>query len=240
MSASLSLPSHQLCGLYASDNLLFREGLPSGIDSKQSQPLLQVSFFGVLHDAQADGKNHGGAERVLHHFPLEHYQVYQQQQLMASKRTAPAMGENISSLGITEHHLHIGDIVALGDVLLQVTQPRAPCFKLNVQFGHLGFSLAMQETAMCGWFYRVLQEGTIKLDDQLILRERHSDISLAESMALYFAPQYDAAAYEKLLTATGLASDWQQNLQQRLANGKIEDWQKRLHGPAQFQALQGR
>jgi MOSC domain-containing protein YiiM len=233
------LPEHQLCGLYAGDNLAFRDGLPSGIDSKKPQSLLQVTYTGVLHDAQADSKNHGGVDRVLHHFPLEHYQRYQQLGLAGTTHTAPAMGENISSLGLTEQDLFIGDIVAIGTVRLQVTQPRSPCFKLNVQFCQPNFSQVMQDSAMCGWFYRVLDEGSIHPQQQLRLLERRSSVSLAQAMTLYFTPQYDAAAYEKLLAADGLAANWQHNLQQRLNNGVVEDWHKRLHGPAQLQTLQG-
>lgn len=238
MSVS-ALPPHQLCGLFAGDNLVFREGLPSGIGAKKPQPLLQVGYAGVLHDAQADAKNHGGADRVLHHFPQQHYQRYQQLGLVDATRAAPAMGENISSLGLSEQDLFIGDIIAIGAVRLQVTQPRSPCFKLNVQFQQPSFSQTMQDSAMCGWFYRVLDEGCIRPQDQLRLLERRSAISLAQAMALYFAPHYDAAAYETLLAAEGLAADWQRNLQKRLNSGVVEDWRKRLHGPAQLQNLQG-
>ncbi|MFQ6372057.1 MOSC domain-containing protein [Shewanella sp. YIC-542] len=234
-----TLPEHRICGLYAGDNLQFVEGLSSGINNKSPQPLLQVGFAGVLHDAQADGKNHGGPDRVLHHFPLQHYDDYRQQGLMPAAGTAPAMGENISSLGLDERQLHIGDIVALGSVRLQVTQPRSPCFKLNVQYGQAGFSKAMQDSGKCGWFYRVLQEGCIRPQDTFQLQERRSAVSLAQAMALYFAPQYNAKGYEILLAAEGLAADWQRNLQRRLNTGVLEDWHKRLHGPAQFQPLQG-
>jgi MOSC domain-containing protein YiiM len=226
--------------LYASPRVAILEpcpgvsapSVPSGIGCKQACDALVVGRQGVLGDTQEDPKHHGGADRVLHHFPREHYGQYRRWDLMRGCMDAPTMGENISTVGLDETEVHIGDIVQFGEVVLQVTQPRSPCFKLNLQFGHESFALAMQQSQLCGWFYRALTPGTIRRGDSLILIERVSDISVAEAMALYFAPEFDANAYLRLVDCEGLAESWKAGLRRRLAAGKIEDWRRRLYGTA--------
>lgn len=66
----------------------------------------------------------------------------------------------------------------------------------------------MQQTGMSGWFYRVLKPGIISCQDALILKQRRTDISVAEAMKLYFRPEFDAAAYDRLLSCEGLAASW--------------------------------
>lgn len=223
-----------LSGLYVGKGRDFTEQVQSSINSKVAVPSLQVGRHSVEQDAPVDLKNHGGDDRVLHHFPQEHYAFFKQQGLMSAERQAPELGENISTLGLLEHDVCIGDEIAIGAVLLQISLPRAPCFKTNLQFKQREFARTMQNTARCGWLYRVLVPGTINQSDSVTVAKRHGEISVAEAMRLYFAEPFDAAAYEKLLTAPGLGDDWQRKLQQRLATGVVENWHGRLYGAETF------
>ncbi|WP_394132942.1 MOSC domain-containing protein [Shewanella maritima] len=222
----------RLSGLYLGDQVQMHNGVASCINQKHKAQQLNVQFDRILGNSEADPKHHGGLDRVIHHFPREHYGQYRRWDLIRSGRDAPSMGENISTVGINEQQVFIGDIVQIGDVTLQVTQPRSPCFKLNLQFDHVEFALAMQETAMCGWFYRVLSEGEIHASDSLQIIERKSDISVAEAMKLYFVPEFDANAFERLIACEGLAQSWVASLENRLQRQAIEDWEMRLFGPA--------
>lgn len=207
-------------------------GVASCINQKHAAPKLAVQFDRVVGNAEADPKHHGGLDRVLHHFPREHYGQYRRWDMMASFKDAPAMGENISTVGLNESQVNIGDIMQIGDVTLQVTQPRSPCFKLNLQFGHPEFALAMQKSKMCGWFYRVLSEGNIASDDAIYRVDRVSDISVAQAMHIYFLPEFDAEQYQQLLQCPGLAKTWVDSLTRRISHQAIEDWQMRLYGKA--------
>lgn len=227
---------NKISGLYASEQLaLLSTGQDSlqalsGMANKQPVSSLLVSVERALGDAQADPKHHGGPDRVLHHFPREHYGQYRRWDLMQRFKDAPAMGENISTVGLDETQVHIGDIIGIGDVVLQVTQPRSPCFKLNLQFGHSDFALAMQQSRMCGWFYRVLTPGTIHADDSIVLLERRTDMSVSQAMEVYFLTEFDAQAYERLAATEGLAQTWVNSLHRRIEQQKIEPWQMRLTG----------
>ena len=220
----------QISGLYQGEAIVELGGVSSGIDRKSRAAKLQVGIQAVVGDSQADPKHHGGLDRVLHHFPREHYGQYRRWNLMTSFKDTPAMGENISTVGLDETQVHIGDIIKIGAVELQVTQPRSPCFKLNLQFGHNEFALAMQQSGRCGWFYRVLKPGIIVETDTVELVKRISDVSIAEAMHIYFLPEFNAEQYQRLMDCGGLAIAWVNSLQRRIANNAIEDWQMRLYG----------
>ncbi|WP_299795676.1 MOSC domain-containing protein [uncultured Shewanella sp.] len=222
---------NRLSGLYLGSETRLESGIPTGIDQKRAVTGLDVGLDCVSGDAQADTRHHGGVDRVLHHFPREHYGQYRRWDMMSQFKDAPAMGENISSVGLDENRVNIGDVIAIGDVELQVTQPRSPCFKLNHQFGHREFAYAMQTSGLCGWFYRVLKPGHISHHDGVSLLERRTDISVREAMAIYFSPEFDARAYDRLASCEGLATSWVDSLQRRLETLKIEGWQMRLFGP---------
>ncbi|MGI2171909.1 MOSC domain-containing protein [Shewanella sp. MF05960] len=223
---------NRISGLYLGDQVQMHNGVASCINQKHSVTQLTVLFDRVVGNCEADPKHHGGLDRVLHHFPREHYGQYRRWDLMSSFKDAPLMGENISTVGVKETHVNIGDIVQIGDVTLQVTQPRSPCFKLNLQFEHPKFALAMQESRMCGWFYRVLSEGVIRPSDSICLIERKTDISIAKAMQIYFLPEFDAEQYQTLLNCEGLAQSWVESLQRRIEQHNIEDWAMRLYGKA--------
>lgn len=222
----------RMSGLYLGDQIEMRNGVASCINQKHSVEKLTVQFNQVVGNGEADPKHHGGLDRVIHHFPREHYGQYRRWDLMSSFKDAPSMGENISTVGLNESQVNIGDIVQVGDVTLQITQPRSPCFKLNQQFGHQDFALVMQKTRMCGWFYKVLSEGDIGLNDSIHLIDRLSNISVAQAMEIYFLADFNALQYQMLLECPGLAQSWVDSLQHRLNTQSIEEWQMRLYGKA--------
>ncbi|WP_293631214.1 MOSC domain-containing protein [Shewanella sp. CG12_big_fil_rev_8_21_14_0_65_47_15] len=223
---------NKLSGLYSGSNIQEIEGISTGINGKQATEQLIVHLDHVEGDTQADPKHHGGLDRVLHHFPREHYGQYRRWDLITRFEDAPCMGENISTVGLNETQVNIGDVLQIGQVTVQVTQPRSPCFKLNLQFGHRDFALAMQQSQLCGWFYRVLTPGVIQLQDKIELLERRTDICVAEAMSLYFSSHFDASAYDRLASCEGLAQSWVNSLQRRLTTQRVEDWQMRLYGPS--------
>jgi len=220
----------RISGLYAGDESRLFDGVSSMIDAKQLRQQLVVGVLTVEGDSQSDPKHHGGTDRVLHHFPREHYGLYRRWDMMTSFKDAPAMGENISTVGLDETMVNIGDILSIGEVIVQVTQPRSPCFKLNHQFSNTEFALAMQTSGLCGWFYRILTPGVINLSDDISLVERHSDISVRHAMEIYFATEFNAASYNRLACCEGLAQSWVTSLQRRLQSKKIEPWEMRLFG----------
>ena len=133
---------------------------PSAIAKIQVDGELTLTDLGLAGDEQAEKKIHGGPERALCHYPREHYQYWITEfPEQADLFVAPAFGENLSTEGLTEKNVFIGDIFRWGDALIQVTQPRSPCFKLNFHFGINDMSARLQSAGKTGWLYRVVLAG---------------------------------------------------------------------------------
>lgn len=143
---------------------------------------------------------------------------------------APAFGENLSTDGLTEQNVFIGDIFRWGEALIQVTQPRSPCFKLNYHFGISDMSAQLQTAGKTGWLYRVIQGGQVSADAPLELASRLSEVSVYDACAIAWHMPFDDEQYRRLLSAAGLSTSWTRTMQKRRISGHIEDNSRRLWG----------
>ncbi|TQG10645.1 MOSC domain-containing protein [Pseudomonas aeruginosa] len=165
-----------------------RPGSRSGIAKSPRDGALRVTPVGLEGDEQGDLRVHGGVEKAIHHYPREHYAAWiaelgEHPLLMQ----AGAFGENFSTSGWSEADVCLGDRVRAGTALLEVSQGRMPCWKLNDRFEVAGMSLRVQESGRTGWYYRVLEEGVVAAGDILQLVERrHPDWSLLRLSEVLF------------------------------------------------------
>ena len=209
----------------------YPEGKPSAIAKIQVDGELMLTELGLEGDEQAEKKVHGGPDRALCHYPREHYLYWAREfPEQAELFVAPAFGENLSTDGLTESNVYIGDIFRWGDALIQVTQPRSPCFKLNFHFGINDMSARLQSAGKTGWLYRVILAGQVFADAPLELASRLSDVSVYEACAIAWHMPFDDEQYHRLLSAAGLSTSWTRTMQNRRSSGKIEDNSRRLWG----------
>ncbi len=173
-----------------------RPGSRSGIAKSPRDGALRVTPVGLEGDEQGDLRVHGGIEKAIHHYPREHYAAWiaelgEHPLLMQ----AGAFGENFSTSGWSEADVCLGDRVRAGTALLEVSQGRMPCWKLNDRFEVAGMSLRVQESGRTGWYYRVLEEGVVAAGDILQLVERrHPDWSLLRLSEVLFDRRADRRA----------------------------------------------
>lgn len=187
------------------------------------QPVTDARWLdtnGVAGDTQADRVHHGGAERALNHYPVEHYAVWRQRFAGTDDVFLPGvLGENISTDGITEDDVHAGDIFALGGATIQITQPRMPCWKIDTRTGVKGLARALSEQGRAGWLYRVLEAGEICAGDRLERLERAGHgITLAQLWQAFNTRQPDATQRDQLRTLAqlpALAPVWRKTLSKR-------------------------
>jgi MOSC domain-containing protein YiiM len=204
---------------------------PSAIAKRQVDGELELTDRGLVGDEQAEKKIHGGPDRALCHYPREHYTEWAREfPEQADLFCAPAFGENLSTIGMTEKTVFIGDIYRWGEALIQVTQPRSPCFKLNYHFGISDLSSQMQSSGKMGWLYRVIVAGKVSTEQPLELVSRLSDVSVYDAAAIAWYTPYDDEQYRRLLSAAGLSVSWTRTMQKRRLNGQIEDNSRRLWG----------
>lgn len=204
---------------------------PSAIAKVQVNGELALTELGLAGDEQAEKKIHGGPDRALCHYPREHYREWASAfPEQAERFVAPAFGENLSTEGLTEQNVYIGDIFHWGEALIQVTQPRSPCFKVNYHFAIYDLSSLMQESGRTGWLYRVIAPGNVSGDAPFELVSRCSDVSVYEAAAIAWHLPFDDEQYHRLLSAAGLSVSWARTMQKRRLSGKIESFAPRLWG----------
>ena len=204
---------------------------PSAIGKVQVDGELILGDLGLEGDEQAEKKIHGGPDRALCHYPREHYAHWARElPQQADLFCAPAFGENLSTEGLTEKNVYIGDIFRWGEALIQVTQPRSPCFKLNYHFAVSDMAQLMQNSGKTGWLYRVVAGGRVSSDAPLTLVSRLSDVSVHEAGAIAWQMPFDDDQYHRLLSAAGLSVSWSRTMQKRRLSGKIENNSRRLWG----------
>jgi MOSC domain-containing protein YiiM len=205
----------------------------SAILKSAISPPWKVTRTGVEGDRQADTINHGGPEKALHHYPMDHYASWQAEmpQLADALSAVPAFGENISTLGLVESDVCIGDIYRLGSVRLQISQGRQPCWKLNARFGVDDMAFRVQKTGRTGWYYRVLEPGAVEPGDVLSLNDRPQPAwPLSRIIALLYhkTGSYDDLA--ALAEVRELAEGWRRLAARRVQSRQVEDWRSRLEG----------
>ncbi len=140
------------------------------------QPLagpVTVGRLGLEGDAQADRRLHGGPDKAVYAYALEHYAFWEQQRWLARKGDAPlphgSLGENLTLQGLLEDACWIGDRLAVGTTVLEVSEVRTPCFKLNVKMGLPHAVRLMDQSGATGFYLRVLQGGVLTAGDAVRL-----------------------------------------------------------------------
>ena len=159
---------------------------PSGIDKREADKKVKLTFMGLTGDFQVDTRVHGGKEKALYQYPFENYpKLSSELPECAGKFKQPCVGENISSTGMTESDVYIGDIYRVGSALVQVSQPRMPCWKLNAFIGHNDMMKVFIDLKASGWYYRVMEEGELAIEDDFDLVERiQNDYSVEDIWTL--------------------------------------------------------
>ena len=143
-----------------------------------------VHPLGLEGDEQADPTVHGGLAKAVYAYPTEHYPFWQtvRAQAKASMWDEPlphgAMGENLSTVGLDESSLWIGDRLVLPNCVLAVSEPRQPCFKFNARMGFNQASKMMAQSGYCGAYLLVIEAGTIQSGDDIRLEPGPREVNV--------------------------------------------------------------
>ena len=189
------------------------ENEPSAIGKQPVEHAVAVGALGLAGDEQADRAVHGGIDKAIHHYPADHYAGWRQQLGDVPLLDTPgAFGENISTTGLNETNVYLGDRFRLGTALVEVSQARQPCWKLDHRFGTKGVMAQVVKTRRTGWYYRVLEPGQVRAGDTLELVERpYSDWPLASLFGLLIGGEAKdrPADLRALRDVPVLAETWQ-------------------------------
>lgn len=181
---------------------------------------LRLSKFNLEGDAQSDLSVHGGVDKAVYSYPVEHYDFW--------KKIYPDMdihfgmfGENLTTSGLLERVVNIGDTFSIGSSRLVATQPRMPCYKLGIKFGRMDVIEKFLNSLRSGIYFRVLRTGELKVGDEikLISKDRYN-ISINDIVKLYRKENYSDSELQLLKKTTKLKylpDRWKRHFEQKVA-----------------------
>lgn len=193
-----------------------------------------VDEYGLSGDQQGDHRYHGGLEKAVHHYAFDHYAQWKSDfPSRASLFEAPGLfGENFSSIGLTEANVYVGDTFQVGAAVLQVSQARQPCWKLNVRTSISTMAIKVQTTARTGWYYRVMQPGWVKSGDAFkLLRRPNPDWNLIKLLHYLYTESLNRSALAEIADLPFLSDSWRKLAKTRLDTNVVEGWSGRLNTP---------
>jgi MOSC domain-containing protein YiiM len=176
-----------------------------------SAPELELAPTNLEGDRQADLTVHGGPDKAVYAYPSEHYAAWRDD---GFELEVGGVGENLALAGATEHDVLLGDVWRWGDALVQVSQPRAPCFKLAIHAGRKDVGPRMTATGRCGWYLRVIEPGTVPTGGELVLHDRPLGApTVAETFRALFDPGgHEDGVVAKVVASPALAESWRSGI----------------------------
>jgi MOSC domain-containing protein YiiM len=205
--------------------------MPRTIGEADGQPILsgiakspldrQSVFVGATNiagDGQADLTVHGGVDKAVYAYPADHWPWWEHEKSMHCR--AATFGENLTVEGADETAVAIGDRFRWGDAILEISQPRAPCFKFAIHTARSDAPQLMTLSGRCGWYYRVIAEGNAPaLSGSLVRIFASGGPSVRETFLAVFGRHPGTDRLGRIETAAGLSESWRKPVSKRLGRG---------------------
>jgi MOSC domain-containing protein YiiM len=183
----------------------------TGICKRPVSASLHLGKLGFEGDGVADTGNHGGPDKAVCVYSLDHYPYWED--VLGTKLPPAAFGENLSVSNLQEEEVCIGDVFQLGTATVQITQPRQPCGTLAARYGRIGLIKFVIDSGFTGFYLRVLKEGMVELGTPLILKERDPHkISVAFANRIFHHDRENREGIESVLAIPALSESWQRSL----------------------------
>ncbi len=203
----------------------------SGIFKERVEGPIRLGWTNLEGDGQADSRHHGGREKAVLACAARHYDAWRVE-LDRPELAFGSFGENFTIDGLDETTVCIGDTYEVGGARVQVAQPRQPCWKLAHRFGIKDMPAHVQQTNRAGWYFRVLEPGTVEAGQSCDLVERPCPgwtVALAND--LIYRRLHDQTLLAALADCPLLAPSWRESLAKRRDGIPESDPRKRLIGP---------
>ena len=212
----MRMPELQLDAVFVGQPRLLATGrgqVESGIAKHRVPgPWLRLDPTNLEGDRQADTSVHGGPDKAVYAYPAEHYGTWRDEGVDVG---VGGVGENLSVRGGDEGAVRVGSVWAWGEALVQVTQPRSPCYKLAAHTGRRDIGPRLLETARSGWYLRVLQPGVVPTSGRIVLEEDDPAApTVAEALDAMFGT--DRTLARRVADNPVLAAQWRKALIRKL------------------------
>ncbi len=186
----------------------------SGIHKAPVAGPVVATHLGLAGDGQADLKNHGGPDKAINAYPSDHFDLWKVE--LGRDCMPGSFGENFTTQGATEFEICIGDIFQVGGLLVQVSQPRQPCWKLARLWRIADLAARVERTGRTGWYFRVLHTGEVQASDNFLLAERpFPQWTVAEANEIMYRRRDDITSARALASCPALSESWRTSLGKR-------------------------
>jgi MOSC domain-containing protein YiiM len=188
----------------------------TGIFKEPVEERVKVRFFNLDGDRQADLTVHGGLDKAIYVYPVEHYE-YWRGELPEMELPWGMFGENLTTVGLLEDSVNIGDRFRIGTAEVMVTQPRMPCYKLGIKFGRANMVKQFLDSRLTGFYFSVLQEGEVGVGDAMELISRdENNVTVADITRLYVRQRDDLQMLQRAAQVKALPDGWRDYFQQQI------------------------
>ena len=176
----------------------------------------RVAGFNIDGDQQSDLSVHGGRYKAVYAYPSEHYPLWRDE-LSEPDLAFGGFGENLTTEGLTEHDVCIGDRFRIGTVEFQVTQPRQPCFKLGIRRQRIDVIRRLVQTGRSGFYFSIEREGELQEGDAIdVVARDERKVSVAAMFALMYADDPDIGLLRIAAAHPALAPSWRDDFSELL------------------------
>ena len=191
----------------------------TGIFKEPVEGRVQMHSLNLDGDRQADPSVHGGPSKAVYAYPVEHYAAWRRE-LPGTSLPFGMFGENLTTEGLAEEALQIGDRLRMGSAEVMVTEPRLPCYKLGLKFGRDDIVKRFLQSARTGFYFAVTREGEVGSGDPIEWVHRDAGgVSVADITRLYTVEQDNVELLRRAIRISALPESWRQYVGRRL--GKL-------------------
>ncbi len=207
-SLNIGLPKEETC---------YGNTIHTGIGKRPVSESLQLKKLGFDGDGVSDLKNHGGQDKAVCVYSLDHYPYWEE--ILGTKLNPPAFGENLSVSHLKEEDVCLGDTFRLGTAVVQISQPRQPCKTLAVLHGRNDLVKLVVNSGYTGFYLRVLKEGIVEAGTTLVpIEKEYHQISVAFANHIYHHDRKNRTGIESILAVSTLSDSWKRDLQKLIEN----------------------
>ena len=188
----------------------------TGIFKEPVAGRVRVTALNLAGDEQVDLTVHGGPSKAVYVYPSEHYEFWRKE-LPQTKLPWGMFGENLTSEGLSENDLNVGDRMCAGSAEFMVTEPRLPCYKLSVKFGRDDIVKRFLKSRRTGFYCAVLREGEIGAGDAIhFLNRADHGVRVADITRLYAFDRSDTAGMRRAAEIKSLPESWRSYFRERI------------------------
>ena len=200
--------------------LVLHDGEPvsTGIFKQPVTGAVKLKTLNLEGDRQADLSVHGGPSKAVYAYPSEHYE-YWKHELPDMELPWSMFGENFTTSGLHEAELGVGDKFRVGSAVIMASQPRLPCYKLNIKFGRPDMLRRFLASGRTGFYFAVLQEGEVAAGDEIVLLERKQDtLKIEDITRLKVYDKHNVELLRRAVSLEALSESWRDRFRRELEN----------------------